>query len=224
MNGREPPGCSVALFPPRDDRAAWDDWLTRELAGAHQRVAEGPATPTLDLGSFRRQLAGFDFSAPRPLVELLSWTIAQLEHGIVHLTHPCYFGLFNPAPTFPAQCADRIAATFNPQLATATTSPTAVEIEGHVIRSVASRAGLPAEAGGHFTNAGSEANYTALICALTMLAAQPAQAQSYTILHNFSGGLDGSYPTAGLTLLGTGNLFGGAGPNAVFRLRQTGLE
>ena len=44
-----------------------------------------------------------------------------------------------------------------------------------------------------------------------------------TILHNFSGGFNGSYPTAGLTLLGTGNLFGGAGPNAVFRLRQTGL-
>lgn len=167
MNGREPPGCSVALFPPRDDRAAWDDWLTRELAGAHQRVAEGSATPTLDLGSFRRQLAGFDFSAPRPLVELLSWTIAQLEHGIVHLTHPCYFGLFNPAPTFPAQCADRIAATFNPQLATATTSPTAVEIEAHVIRSVAERAGLPADATGHFTTGGAEANYTALLCALT---------------------------------------------------------
>jgi uncharacterized repeat protein (TIGR03803 family) len=64
----------------------------------------------------------------------------------------------------------------------------------------------------------------ALVCALTMLAAQPAQAQTYTILHNFSGGLDGSHPTAGLTLVGTGNLFGGADPSAVFRLRQTGLE
>jgi glutamate/tyrosine decarboxylase-like PLP-dependent enzyme len=83
------------------------------------------------------------------------------------MTHPRYFGLFNPAPNFPAQCADRIAAAFNPQLATSTTSPVAVEIEAHVIRSVARRAGLSAEATGHFTTGGAEANYTALICALT---------------------------------------------------------
>ena len=90
-----------------------------------------------------------------------------MEHGLVHVTHPRYFGLFNPAPTFPAQCADRIAGAFNPQLATSTTSPVAVEIEAHVIRSVARRAGFPPEAGGHFTSGGSEANYTALLCALT---------------------------------------------------------
>ena len=83
------------------------------------------------------------------------------------MTHPRYFGLFNPAPTFPAQCADRIAGAFNPQLATWTTSPAAVEIEAHVIRSVARRAGCPPEVRGHFTSNGSEANYTALICALT---------------------------------------------------------
>ena len=60
----------------------------------------------------------------------------------------------------------------------------------------------------------------AVICVLPGLAVKPAQAQTYTVLHNFSGGLDGSDPTAGLTLIGTGNLFGGAGPNAVFRVRQ----
>lgn len=156
-----------ALFPAREDRECWDDFLTRELARADERVGAGPVTPTLDLGAFRSELSEFDFCAPRALGEVLSWTIEQMERGLVHVTHPHYFGLFNPAPTFPAQCADRIAAVFNPQLATSTTSPAAIEIEAHVIRSVASRAGLPAEAGGHFTTAGSEANYTALICALT---------------------------------------------------------
>src|SRR6267142_3790729 len=101
------------------------------------------------------------------MAELSSWVIDQLEHGVVHITHPRYFGLFNPAPTFPAQCADRIAAAFNPQLASSRTSPAAVEIEAHVIRSVARRAGLPPEAAGHFTTGGSEANCTALVCALT---------------------------------------------------------
>jgi glutamate/tyrosine decarboxylase-like PLP-dependent enzyme len=123
--------------------------------------------PTLEMPVFRRELSGFDFQTPRPLDEVLTWIIAAMEHGLVHVTHPRYFGLFNPAPTFPALCADRVAGAFNPQLATATTSPAAVEIEAHVISAVAQRAGFPSEAAGHFTCGGSEANYTALICALT---------------------------------------------------------
>jgi glutamate/tyrosine decarboxylase-like PLP-dependent enzyme len=156
-----------ALFPTREDCERLDDVLTRELALADERIAKGAVTPAPDFASFRRELARFDFCTPRSLDGLLSWTIAELEHGVVHVTHPRYFGLFNPAPTFPAQCADRIAAVFNPQLATSTTSPVAVEIEAHVIQSVARRAGLPPEAIGHFTTGGAEANYTALICALT---------------------------------------------------------
>jgi len=166
-NHREPPRSASALFPPRKNRQRWDDFLTRELALATERVAKGAVTPTLDLARFRSELADFDFRTPRPMDELLSWTITQLEHGVVHVTHPRYFGLFNPAPSFPAQCADRIAATFNPQLATSATSPVAVETEAYVIRSVARRLGLPPEAAGRFTTGGAEANYTTLICALT---------------------------------------------------------
>jgi len=156
-----------SLFPASEERTRWDDILTRWLSQAVERVNQGAVTPTFDLARFRSELAGFDFTAPRSLDELLPWTIAQMEHGLVHIAHPRYFGLYNPPATFPAQCADRIAASFNPQLATWTTSPAAVEIERHVIKAVASRAGLPQEAIGHFTSGGSEANYTALLCALT---------------------------------------------------------
>jgi glutamate/tyrosine decarboxylase-like PLP-dependent enzyme len=155
------------LFPNRDERLKWDDYLTTALADADQRVARGSVTPAIDRNAFRNELVAFDFAAPLPLGDLLDWAIARLEHGVVHMNHPRYLGLFNPAPAFPAQCADRIAATFNPQLATATTSPAAVEIEAHVVRSLARRAGLPVEATGHFTSGGSEANGTALVCALT---------------------------------------------------------
>lgn len=165
-NQREP--TASALFPSREDCRHVDDVLTRELALADERITKGAVTPAPDLSCFRKELAGFDFCSPRPLDDLLSWTISQLEHGVVHVTHPRYFGLFNPAPAFPAVCADRVAAVFNPQLATSTTSPVAVEIEAHVIRSVARRAGLTPEATGHFTTGGAEANYTALICALTV--------------------------------------------------------
>jgi aromatic-L-amino-acid/L-tryptophan decarboxylase len=156
-----------ALFPPREERVRWDDFLTRELLCANERIACGSVVPTIDMAAFRSQLADFDFDAARPLDELLPWTIAQLENGVVHMTNPRYFGLFNPAPTFPALCGDRLTGAFNPQLATATTSPAAVEIEAHVIRAVARRAGLPAQSTGHFTSGGSEANYTAVLCALT---------------------------------------------------------
>jgi glutamate/tyrosine decarboxylase-like PLP-dependent enzyme len=158
---------SAALFPPWPERRRIDDYLTRALAEAQERVAAGSASPTIDLAAFRRELADFDFAAPRPLSALLDWSVAALEHGVVHLTHPRYFGLFNPAPSFPAQCADRIVGSFNPQVASSSTSPAAVALEAHVIRMVGQRVGFPAQCGGHFTSGGSEANYTALICALT---------------------------------------------------------
>ena len=97
----------------------------------------------------------------------IAWIVEQLSQGLVHVTHPRYFGLFNPAPSVHAESAERVVASFNAQLATTTTSPVAIEIERHVIKSFAERLGYPAEATGHFGTGGSEANCTALICALT---------------------------------------------------------
>jgi glutamate/tyrosine decarboxylase-like PLP-dependent enzyme len=158
---------AAALFPDAAVRQRLEDLLTRRLLQANARVAHGSVVPTIDMNRFRAELAAFDFERPQPLEQLVEWTSAQLEHGVVHMGHPRYFGLFNPAANFPAQCADRIAGAFNPQLASSGSSPVPVAIEAHVVRSLAQRAGLPAESAGHFTTAGSEANYTALLCALT---------------------------------------------------------
>jgi glutamate/tyrosine decarboxylase-like PLP-dependent enzyme len=161
------PAPAPALFPDRPTRTRIEDRLTRELADAAERIVRGPVMPTLDRAQLRAELTQFDFEAPRALDELISWTLGKLEHGVVHMNHPRYFGLFNPAANFPSQCADRIAGSFNPQLASSGSSPAPVEIEAHVIRAVARRAGLPEGSAGHFTTSGSEANYTALVCALT---------------------------------------------------------
>jgi glutamate/tyrosine decarboxylase-like PLP-dependent enzyme len=83
------------------------------------------------------------------------------------MSNPRYFGLFNPGANFPSQCADRLAGSFNPQLASSASSPVPVALESHVIRAVARRAAFGEDATGHFATGGSEANYTALICALT---------------------------------------------------------
>lgn len=157
----------AALFPATAERERVGDWLTAELESARLRVQAGPVVPTLDIGVFRAELEHYDFLHPRTLDDMLRWTVERMEHGIVQMSNPRYFGLFNPGPNFPAQCADRIAALFNPQLASSGSSPVPVEIEKHVIRAVARRAGLGDESAGHFATGGSESNYTALLCALT---------------------------------------------------------
>jgi homoserine O-succinyltransferase len=156
-----------ALFQDVEVRRQTDDYLTRQLESAHARLVNGPITPRIGLESFRADLEDFDFAKGRSLDAVLHWTIAAMATGNVQITHPRYLGLYNPRPTFPSQCADRISAAFNPQLASRTTSPVATAIESHVIRAVARRVGLPDGAGGTFTNAGAEANYTAVLCALT---------------------------------------------------------
>jgi uncharacterized repeat protein (TIGR03803 family) len=68
----------------------------------------------------------------------------------------------------------------------------------------------------------------ALICAGILAAAVPAQAQTLTVLHSFTGGNDGKYPTAGLTMDRAGNFYGttaygGASDvGVVFRLSPAG--
>lgn len=155
------------LFPPVQDRLLFEDRLTRLLLSVSQRLPDSSVAPTLDMERFRIELAAFAFEESETLDTAAQWVVRQMEDGLVHVNHPRYFGLFNPTPTFPAQMADRIVAAFNPQLATATTSPVAVAIENHVIQAFARRIGLPEPAQGHFTTGGSEANYTAVIMALT---------------------------------------------------------
>jgi len=167
LNPKSLPGAVPALFPNAADRERIGNWLTLELEAAHRRVQAGPVTPTIDMQKFRAELESFDFSKPRPLEDALRWTIERMEHGIVQMANPRYFGLFNPGANFPAQCADRIAASFNPQLASSASSPVPVALESHVIRAVARRANFSEESTGHFATGGSEANYTALLCALT---------------------------------------------------------
>jgi glutamate/tyrosine decarboxylase-like PLP-dependent enzyme len=167
LNQKSLPDAIPALFPNPSDRARIGGWLTLELEAALQRIQAGPVTPAGDVQKFRSELQRFDFNTPQPLQDALRWTIDRMEHGIVQMSNPRYFGLFNPGANFPAQCADRIAGLFNPQLASSASSPLPVALESHVIRAVARRAGMPDEAAGHFATGGSEANYTAMLCALT---------------------------------------------------------
>src|SRR5271155_2523999 len=63
----------------------------------------------------------------------------------------------------------------------------------------------------------------ALLVLSLALVVPSARAQSFSVIHNFTGGLDGSQPVAGLTVDRSGNLYGaasagGAGYGTVFKL------
>ena len=80
----------------------------------------------------------------------------------VQVTHPRYFGLFNPSVTLASVIADTLVAMYNPQLATWRTSPAANEIERHTLAWLAGKFGLPATTSANFTTGGAEANLSAV--------------------------------------------------------------
>ena len=172
MNQKPLPNANAILFPQSGERTRIEEWLTRELEQALLAVQTGPVTPTIDMAAFRAELSAYDFDKPQAFQDLLRWIIGHLQHGIVQMTNPRYFGLFNPGPNFPSQCADRIVSLFNPQLASSASSPVPVELERYVINAIAQRADMGEKATGHFATGGSESNYTALLCALTGAHAQ----------------------------------------------------
>ena len=92
-----------------------------------------------------------------------------LIHEYLHkVTHPRYFGYFNPSVRPAAIAGDILAAAFNPNLAVWSHAPAAVEIEQHLLRYFLRQFGLDPDRGAaHFTSGGAEANLTAAIAALT---------------------------------------------------------
>ena len=85
----------------------------------------------------------------------------------MQVTHPRYFGLFNPSVTLASVVADTLVAMYNPQLANWRTSPAANEMERHTLGWLAAKFGLPEDAIATFTSGGTEANLSAVIVALT---------------------------------------------------------
>ena len=66
------------------------------------------------------------------------------------------------------------------------------------------------------------------IAFLLVVVATPAQAQTFKVIHNFSGGQDGATPEAGVTLDKAGNLYGSThnggttGGGTVYQLKHKG--
>jgi aromatic-L-amino-acid/L-tryptophan decarboxylase len=108
---------------------------------------------------------GLDTAVPLP--DLTRSVIASLRAHTVHVTHPRYFGLFNPSVSEAGIVADTLAALYNPQLATWSHSPAANEFERLTLRYLTRMLGLDPEATfANFTTGGLEANMSAVLVAL----------------------------------------------------------
>jgi glutamate/tyrosine decarboxylase-like PLP-dependent enzyme len=143
------------------------DQLRSAVGTLESDIENGPIVPKVTSEEIRNHLARYDFTEPVPLEEAAADVEQMMRKWHVQVTHPRYFGLFNPSVTFPAIVGDTLAAMYNPQLATWRTSPAANEIERHTLAWLAAKFGFPANALASFTSGGAEANLSAVIVALT---------------------------------------------------------
>jgi glutamate/tyrosine decarboxylase-like PLP-dependent enzyme len=131
-------------------------------------IANGPIVPSVMPEEIRSHLASrYDFTKPMALDDVVADVEGMLRTWQVQVTHPRYFGLFNPGVTFASIVADTLVAMYNPQLATWRTSPAANEIERHTLGWLVGKFGLPANTLASFTSGGAEANLSAVTVALT---------------------------------------------------------
>jgi glutamate/tyrosine decarboxylase-like PLP-dependent enzyme len=156
------------LLPSREERTAlWSEFV-RQAELYFEEVESLPVAPALKQSELRALLNGFSFDEPGSRFDVLHRFTEEMKKHQVHTPHPCYFGLFNPAPAFMGILGESIAATLNPQLAAWSHSPLAVETERRLVEAFAQKFGFSAEsADGCLTSGGAEANLTALLCALT---------------------------------------------------------
>jgi glutamate/tyrosine decarboxylase-like PLP-dependent enzyme len=144
------------------------DELGRAVVELESAIASGPIVPQVTPEEIRRHLASrYDFGKPVALDELVADVERMLRAWQVHVTHPRYFGLFNPSVTLASIIADTLVAMYNPQLAAWRTAPAANEIERHTLAWLANKFGFPADAIASFTSGGAEANLSAVVVALT---------------------------------------------------------
>jgi glutamate/tyrosine decarboxylase-like PLP-dependent enzyme len=144
------------------------DEILDAVEKVQSNIASGPIVPNVKPEEIRAYLSSrYDFTAPLPLEEVTADVERMLRTLQVQVTHPRYFGLFNPSVTAASIVADTLVAAYNPQLATWRTSPGPNEIERHTLAWLAGKFGLPVNASATFTSGGAEANLSAVIVALT---------------------------------------------------------
>src|SRR6185437_7691010 len=127
-----------------------------DFARVESEIAMGPLVPSVTPEEIRSYLTSqYSFKKEMPLEEVIADVEKMLRTWQVQVTHPRYFGLFNPSVTLASVVAETLVAMYNPQLANWRTSPVGNEIERHTLGWLSTKFGLPQDASATFTSGGS---------------------------------------------------------------------
>lgn len=139
-----------------------------EVAGFEARIRTLPVVHAPEPAALRQALAErFTFADGIPLPLLADELTGMLRKGLVHVTHPRYFGLFNPSVREAAVLGDALAALYNPQLAVWSHAPVVQELERLTLATLARQLGYdPETMAAHFASGGAEANLAGVLAAL----------------------------------------------------------
>ena len=126
------------------------------------RLPELPVSRELRADELHEALAIDIPEEPLERGELLRHLRALLLENSMYPGHPGFLAYVSGAGTVPGAAADLLAAALNQNSGGFRLSPGATTIEAHLMRWLAGRFGLPAEAGGHVVAGGAVANLVGL--------------------------------------------------------------
>jgi aromatic-L-amino-acid decarboxylase len=152
---------------PGDAMTIWEQ-VGREIDDFISGIRTLPVATSSPPAAVRHDVESrFDFTAPIALSDLTRQVAELMRRHAVHVTHPRYFGLFNPSVSEAAIVADTLAALYNPQLAAWSHAPAANELERLTLRHLSRAIGFdPDTTFANFTTGGLEANLSAVVVAL----------------------------------------------------------
>ncbi len=150
------------------DQSIWDK-VVAEIDAFQREIRDLRVSPQVTPAEIRAELQRrYDFREPVALETVVTDVMRYLREWNVQVTHPRYFGLFNPSVLPASIVADTLAALYNPQLATWSHAPAANELERRVLDHFSAALGFDPQAiKANFTTGGLEANLSAVICAIT---------------------------------------------------------
>ena len=149
------------------DAQLWE--AVKEISSSYRNeVAQLPIQIPLSGIDSQHLLKKFTFASSVQPIALMQFVSAVLRTHSLHFANPKCFSRFNPATTTLGAVADALTAIYNPQLAAWGGAAFPIAVEQHLLKSFGEKFGYPrSSVDGTFASGGSEANHTAILCALT---------------------------------------------------------
>ncbi len=148
-------------FDFRRDGAAALEWAASYL----ERVGELPVLAQVEPGEIRAQLPAAPPERSEPFADVLRDLDTILLPGLTNWQHPRFFSYFSVTASEPGIVAELLSATLNQVAFIWRSSPTATELEFHVMDWLAQLLGLPSCWHGHIEDTASTSTLAALVAA-----------------------------------------------------------